>query len=502
LEPLTLITEIKSLLPARLAGEQHQRPPFSQGQFLQGVVSAKGDAHRFTLEINGLHITAESQAQLQVGQKLDLQVTALTPQVELQIVSNKPINRWLGNVLPLLGQQTHLMPEVTAFAGDSRLMSQLSTTAQETLRFYAGNAGGFGSADALPASVTTARLLDLIGQIAPAPPGQQLQVPNQEISGLLQQLILAPSITAATAEQAAHLAELFAQTAFRQEAAALSPSSPAPASVPVAAGEADTLLAVLEKTPQNVSLTNANTFSQLIALVQEHAILPTAHPLRQLLALLVQIRSEDQPPFNQQGTGPQMEEYINRLGMTMEHLLADNKPEEAVRTLKFALLELSQQAGTAEKTIAAPDQLVQTLELYQLLQIRLANESLLFFPLPFSFLQQGFLLVDADRSGEQSKTGREVNGQADQTVELHLQLEGLGNMQIDIHRHEDRIALKFLTEDTEKAKFIANFRDELEGWIASGSLESVQFLVGAKEPIKTLLEKIMSTNAGMIDTTA
>ena len=345
MEPLPLITAIQPLVPSHLAGEQHQRPPFSPGQLLQGVITAKGDAQQFTLDINGQKITAESAANLQIGQKLNLQVATLTPRIELQIVSSNPTNRWLGNVIALIGQQSLLVPEVTMLAGDSRLMAQLSTTAQETLLFYA--------------------------------------------KGM---------------EQGA------AQGLF--------------------------------------------------------------------------------PPAS-----------LTRLGVNMEQLLAQDKPAEAVRTLKFALLELSQLTGTAEKSTAVADQLIKTLELYQLLQIRLANESLFFLPLPFPFLLQGYLLIDSDRFRRQSEEKQQTSP-ADHAVELHLRLEGLGNLHIEIRHKEDRVTLRFLTEDVEKAKFFAGFREELEQWITHGSLDSVQFLVGAKEPVKTLLEKIMNASAGVIDTRA
>jgi len=185
LEPLTLITEIRPLLPAQLAGEQHQRLPFSQGQLLQGVVSAKVDAHQFTLEINGHKITAESSAQLQVGQKLDLHVASLTPRIELQVVSNNPINRWLGNSIPLLGQQSLLMPEVTVLAGDSRAMAQLSPASQETLLFYAKGIEASGTQDTLPTSKIAVQLLDLASKITMTVPAQTIRGTYKEISGLL-----------------------------------------------------------------------------------------------------------------------------------------------------------------------------------------------------------------------------------------------------------------------------------------------------------------------------
>jgi hypothetical protein len=345
MESLSLITAIQPLVPSHLAGEQQQRPPFSPGQLVQGVITAKGDARQFTLDINGHKITAESSAQLQIGQKLNLQVASMAPRIELQIVSSNPTNRWLGNVLPLIGRQSQLFSGVTAFAGDPGLMSQLSTTAQETLRFYAQGMQQ-GAAE---------------GRFPPA--------------------------------------------------------------------------------------------------------------------------------------------FLTRLGVNMEQLLAQDKPAEAAQTLKFALLELSQQTGTTDKSPLTADQLTKTLELYQLLQIRLANESLFFLPLPFSFLLQGYLLIDTDRSGKHAE-GKQQSSDADHTVELHLRLEGLGNVDIQIQHKEDRVSLRFLAQDAEKAKFFAEFRQELEQWITHGSLDSVQFLVGAKEPVKTLLEKITKDGAGMIDTRA
>jgi len=501
LEPLTLITEIKPLLPSNLTGEQHQRLPFSQGQLLQGVVSAKVDAHQFTLEINGHKITAESSTQLQVGQKLDLQVASLTPRIELQVVSNNPINRWLGNSIPLLGQQSFLMPEVSVLAGDSRTMAQLSPASQETLLFYAKGMEANGAQNQLPTSKLTAQLLDLASKTTTTMPEQTVRGVYQEVSGLLQQFSHLASLTPNAAQQALHLAALFAQEAGGQGAEALSRLATASTFTPVDAGETEAFLTLLGRVVQNDSAKTIS-FSQLLPLAQEYATLPATHPLRQLLTFLIKTENEQTVPSLQQATGRQIEDYLNRLGINMEHLLAENKPEEAARTLKFALLELAQQAGTVEKSSVAPDQLAKTLELYQLLQIRLANESLFFLPLPFSFLQQGFLLVDADHSQGQSETEPDQAGQSDKTVALHLQLEGLGNLQVDIHQKEAHLTLRFLTENVEKAKFVAEFRAELEQWITTGSLDSVQFLVGAQEPVKTLLKKIATGDTGIIDTRA
>jgi len=134
--------------------------------------------------------------------------------------------------------------------------------------------------------------------------------------------------------------------------------------------------------------------------------------------------------------------------------------------------------------------------------MRLANQSLFFLPLPFSFLQQGYLLVDQEQSGGQQEDSQEQSRQPVQSAALHLQLEGLGNLHIDISQSGDQITLKFHTEHMEQAKYLSEYREELEGWLTSGTLVAAQFLVGAKEPAKALLARILGDNTGVIDTSA
>ena len=104
-------------LPAYQTGGQPQQSPFTQGQFLQGLISAKAGNNQFTIDIGGQQIQAESSAPLQVGQKLDLQVAALAPRVELRILSN-PVNRLIGTSIHLIGQQAPLLSELANLANE------------------------------------------------------------------------------------------------------------------------------------------------------------------------------------------------------------------------------------------------------------------------------------------------------------------------------------------------------------------------------------------------
>ena len=503
----TPILRIQPLLPAYQSGGQEQRTPFSfsQGLLLQGVISAKTGANLFTIDIGGRQVLAESTAQLQVGQKLNLQVTTLTPQVELQIVSSSTtVNRMIGNAIHLIGQQTDIFPGLTDLAGKSAQLPQLSTLSQETLQVYANsmaNQTPGTTAPQVPAQLSEQLLSKTLAAFT-APQSPNIQTIYEEIGTLLQQLAQLSSLPTPTAQQATTLAAVFTQisTLLQSTGAPLQAATGATALLTTV----DTV-SLLEQTaqryPDNPQI--QSLIGRLILMLQANPTLPaTTDPLLQLLGLLANLNSEPTQGQPLQLDGKQLQQFVDRLGMNMERLLADGNPEKAAQTLKFALLELSQQMHAGGKNSVQIDQIIKSIELYQTLQIRLANESLSFVPLPFPFLNQGYLLIDTDRSKRESE---ENSGAADTTAqlyEMHLQLEGLGNLQIDIRQQDGRVALKFLTEDTERAKFIAGFRDELEQWLTTASVESAQFLVGAKEPVKSLLEKIMSGATGMVDTKA
>lgn len=491
MEPLTLITEIQPLSPTDpKSGSQHQRLPFAQGQLLQGVVSAHNGPQQFTIDIGGLQVAAESNAPLQVGQKLDLQVASLAPRVELQIAAPNSVNQRINASVHLLGQQATILPEILNLATEAQQLPHISPTAQETLQLFGDTLAktpGSGSATTLP---LIAQLLDKATMAASAannasPPAGA----NNEIGSLLKQLAASPGLSPQLAAQATRLAAVFAPPAD-QEAIAHTALS----------GATARLLGQPEEAVPNAALLQT-LFQQLTTTLQDNVPLPATHPLRQLLAFLGQMQGTSADSANQP-SGPQLETIFNRLGMNLERLLASNNREEAVQTLKFALLELSQQAATTEKSTIQADQLTKTIELYQLLQIRLSGDAVLFQPLPFSFLQQGYLLVDADQTKDQGQDNDGKRSKTAPNVALHLQLEGLGNMEIDIRQDNDRIAVRFLTEDAERAHYMAGFRDELKQWLTAGSLESVQFLTGAKDPTKVLLEKLVHGVTGMIDARA
>jgi Flagellar hook-length control protein FliK. len=501
MEPVALITEIKPLFSSQYSGEQRQRSPFAQGQLFQATVTEKSAANLFTIDINGQHITAESTTPLQIGQQLLLRIMSLMPRMELQVVNQDLVNSRLNNVLPLLGKEPFSLPQLAALADDADLMAQLRPETRASILLFAGRQAADVPSSPLPVPAVINQLADLLIQKTLPAPEHNAQIPLREIVALLQGEGRTAPLDLQNAATISRLVDLFSrsltdrQTLATDQSAAARPAAVLPRdSGPIL--ELLTTLAGFKTTAADSPLP-----AQLLALHQAYTSLPVEHPLQQLLSFLVQTTRQHALPFLAHSAGEQLGERLSRLGLNMEQLLAENKPEAAMRTLKFALLELAQQAEAGSgKSGAVPAQLGQLLELYQLVQYRLANEALIFLPLPFLFLQHGYALITRDHIDSEEDAANKLAKQAHRTVTLHLRLESLGNLRIDIQRQEDKITLRFLAEDADKARFIAACHQELEQWFTSGKLASAQFLVGAQDPIKSLLEKILPGEAGIINT--
>ncbi|NOQ45966.1 MAG: hypothetical protein GQ559_04735, partial [Desulfobulbaceae bacterium] len=197
--------------------------------------------------------------------------------------------------------------------------------------------------------------------------------------------------------------------------------------------------------------------------------------------------------------GLHLRQLTDKMGLNLEQLLAVGNKNEAVQTLKNALLDITRLAANNEKQSALSGQLLNTLELYQMVQIRLASDSIFFIPLPLPFLDQGFLMIAPDKDGSQ---GPERNSSENKTYSLHLKLEGLGSLQIDINHQQDGVSLRFLTQDIERTRFLADHRNELQDWLTALKLESAQFLTGADDPTRMLLSRMISGTTGVVNTRA
>ncbi len=486
--------------------QSRRRPfPFSRGQVLQGVVTGRDAEDRFYLDVGGTRLVARSGLPLKVGQQLDLQVVATRPQATLQVLED-PLTRDIGTSIHLLTRQGSLLAETAALAG-RRETAKLSPQARQTLQFFAAAAQRLSAPAGAARQPDRALAVLTTGLATGAPGGSEARDALAGLRGLL------ATVAQAGPEQgeiSGLATEILKELDIMERSL---PPGPAflvrrrPAGQAGDTGLNSELRLLLEQADRNTSGSGrtGQAAELMLALFPDRESAPS-----RLLLLIVELHQRlgtageatPAPSVPAPAGTPQGEEIrhmVDRLGLDMERLLAEGRRDEAVQTLKSALLEITHAMTASGRADQAPDHLLATLELYQMLQIRLAPEGLFFLPLPMPFLDQGYLLVDEEQSGG----SRESGGKEEKTMHLHLQLQGLGNIQVDISHQGEGVSLRFLAQDKERAEFMAEHRDELRQWLTALRLDSASFLAGAGDPAAGLLRRMLpAEGSGILDTRA
>lgn len=182
-----------------------------------------------------------------------------------------------------------------------------------------------------------------------------------------------------------------------------------------------------------------------------------------------------------------------RLGLSLEARLARGEGKGAAETLKGALLELAALVKESEPSMAERiGRLLKTIELFQLCQARLSEGEVHFLPLPLPWLEQGYLLADQRREDEEE-------GDNPFRLSLHLKLQGLGDLSVDILHDSDGVHLRFSADSTEKAVFLSSYQDELRDALGE-DLQGLVFTAGAVDPAAALLKRVLKDGSGHLDT--
>lgn len=197
---------------------------------------------------------------------------------------------------------------------------------------------------------------------------------------------------------------------------------------------------------------------------------------------------------NQAG-GSNLKQLLDRLGLSLETLLAGGNREAAGQTLKAALLEIAVLMKDGGEIADATTRLLGTLELYQLAHLRLASENLLIFPLPLPFLDNGYLLIE-----KEEKNINDENKEQPLRFSLHLSLEPLGNIEIIFLQTEDGLYIRFACDSAKKKEFTSAFQDELKEMISSTDLLGLSFTDTAGNPARSLIQQLAPDGKSMLDT--
>ncbi|MFP4453517.1 MAG: flagellar hook-length control protein FliK [Desulfobacterales bacterium] len=182
-----------------------------------------------------------------------------------------------------------------------------------------------------------------------------------------------------------------------------------------------------------------------------------------------------------------------KLGLNLEALLAEGKSQEASSGFKALLLVHANLQGTEAKGGQEASTCLDHLLLFQLCRYRLAQENVVFLPLPFEFLEQGYLLAEKQqREGGGKQEGKSSQEQEEDTwkISLNLSLSRLGNLQVLMLFEGTELRLRMLCQKRQSAQIVSKEIHKLGDRLTTVSLKSFSVDTGAPDPAINLLKRL------------
>ncbi|MFH2123521.1 MAG: hypothetical protein ABIJ50_08595 [Pseudomonadota bacterium] len=241
---------------------------------------------------------------------------------------------------------------------------------------------------------------------------------------------------------------------------------------------------------QNIDLT------ELLQLLQQPPNPAIESLSRSSIQILENFIGLQQRPLGGPDGGNILRQMIESLGLQMEAKLNTGLKSEGGSTLKSALLEIAHLFGDSEKIGEAGKAPLSTIESFQLSQLRLGQENTIILPLPFPFLDQGYLLID--QKAEQETDDQKKNKQLH--FSLHLALSGLGNLLIEFLQTDEGLWMRFNCDSQEKADFVSQFSDDLRQQLTEIPLQGLSFSATANAPNTDLIRLLMPAGQSLLNT--
>ena len=538
IQPL-LATLIQSMSNSVAALQQKMpAPPASELALLKQILGLKNPQVRQSLA-NMLQQLPSSPAQTEAAaqtQTATPQLPASAQTLITQIFSNlatvlqspgQPASQDINQQLELIFRPL-LQPQISTPELDA-LHARLQTLAAQNPQ---ASAPVLSTAQISPDTAIQPLLATLIQSMSnsvaalqqkmPAPPAPELALlkqilglknpqVRQSLANMLQQLPSSPAQTEAAAQTQTATPQLPASTQtlitqiFSNLATVLqSPGQPASQDInqqlelifrpllqpQISTPELDALHARLE------TLAAQNPQASAPALPSTEISPDTA--IQPLLATLVQAMSNSVAALQQKMSTPPPRELAllaQVLGLNFEGHLLNNKIEDARSSLKGMLLQIQLQEDAPAQARENSAKLVQQIELFQLCRARLAQEGILFLPLPFDFLDQGYVLIQEhqhEASGDAQTPQKQLN------VSVNITLEHLGPLNINMlfeHRH---LYVRINCSRPETMLMLEDSRPELSEILQPFGLQRLNIDTGAKDPAVALMEKF-KPDTGVLD---
>jgi hypothetical protein len=491
---------------------------FTLGQVLQAsVVEALPDS-RFMLEVGGNRVLIQSAAPLFVGQMLDVEVRGNRPTVEFHVLP-ATITQLFGQALAGVAKNHDLSSIFTLLRNiPTDQLQKLNTPSRQTLEGFTRLLQGTFPQQSVDTRISSPEILNrFLGQATTQfnvlltsgrqeAAGNSLRTVLQDIAQFFvtQAEVKIPPAADPTGRLSAAGQRLLEAVYTLQGKETLPVAGRSGEQSPAAGlvgGAVDKMLESVGLNPQNPFVQGKAEIA-MAALTKGFAelffLLKGPESINQLLTstalrsgLLSNIRQQGlavmpEASPGHENSGPALKELMTRLGLNLENLLARGDKEAAANTVKSALLDLIQKSQESVVMQENGQKALRALEFYQLAQLQLNRDDNLIFPLPFHFLEKGYLLVEDYAGGEKGKDGETP---VHRRYSLYLTLKELGNLRVDFLNDDRGLSLTFHCESQQVAEFMSGYQDELQTTIANVPVREVSFVEGGEDPITELVKK-------------
>ena|GEM_PF-679058 len=177
------------------------------------------------------------------------------------------------------------------------------------------------------------------------------------------------------------------------------------------------------------------------------------------------------------------------LGLNLEALLAREQGRQARAGLKSALLVIANEPGKQGATSESVERLLEQFTLFQFCRHILARENVLFLPLPFSFLEQGYLLAEQENREGLAEDGEDKK-QRFWKMTLNLALSKLGNLHVKLLFEGRDLHLRILCDSDDKVGILSGALPRLQGKMTTVILRNFSVGTGAENPATALVRRL------------
>ena len=482
-------------------------------QFLQATVVSGGSTEA-VLDFAGQKVPVQTEQTLASGQKLNLQVVATEPQLKLQIVADgadpallRLVHVFdhrsdLGSKVAQLLQQRLVPTQATANSQVSSSTINPSTT-PPTNQPTTPTATPTATPTVTPTVTPTATLLTTANTLQSATLPTSAAATAAVSGG--QASTVPPAIPGITAgANGAVTAQVVPSGAQNAEGVATSAQGAAATNV----ANASSALAANSATSASANL-GAQGATQPVLAAETQTTLPTSAP-----PLAAVFSAQQWQQLEQLATGltsamdqPNEKLLVNMarmLGLDFEFLTAQKLTENneaATHGLKGMLSSVLDNGDIASAVREQASSMTQQLESLQLCRLRLAQDGVLFLPLPLDFLEQGYVLFE--QQSQQNSAEDNAAAQPSYLVSINLSMAELGPIQANLLFEQQQLFVRIKCADDASATAVRQSIDELRQGLQEFNLGSVQVTTGAEDPALELLRRLQpqaSADQSLFDT--